>query len=110
MKSSYGWIGIGWIALVMISAMCYFVYFTVDLLKQDTTVLPWLLLPAAGVILVIAAVLSIPGILILLAAQPKPSRPTRSQFGGQTLGQLMTENKIGENAAKKDSGKGPYRA
>jgi|SoimicMinimDraft_3_1059731.scaffolds.fasta_scaffold02586_6 hypothetical protein len=107
MKISPVWIGIVWILLVAGAAIACFMYFASELLKQDTTVLPWLLLPAAGVIFAIAYVLALPGVLMLFPAKPKRSRPTPPQYGGQTLGQLMAAKKVGTVADKQGSGSGP---
>jgi|SRR5207342_27723 len=107
MKISPIWIGIAWILLIAGAAIACFTHFASELLKQDTTVLPWLLLPAAGVIFTIAYVLALPGILMLFPAKPKRSRPTPPQYGGQTLGQLMTAKKVGTVVEKQDAGSGP---
>jgi len=84
-----------WLILVGLSAVSYFVYAAHELLEQDTTVLPWLLLPLLGIVIAAAAAAALPAVAILGFVGFSDWRTNRRRAAQPTLGQLMARRKNG---------------
>lgn len=88
MKSDLAWVGFLWIGAVVVAATLCFGYITHQVFNTDATVLPWLLLPAAGVIALGAFVAAIPGAVILAYRGIKARRVKAQEVAQSILSEL----------------------
>ena len=89
MKSKLAWIGFLWIGAVALAAIACCVYAIDWVISRDTTVLPWLLLPAAAVIILAAFVAAVPGVILLAYLGTKETQKRMMDSAQPTLDQLM---------------------
>jgi len=103
MRSNFAWIGFLWIIAVVLAAIFCSVYVVDWVISTDTTVLPWLLLPAAGVILAGAFVAAIPGVIFLIYVGVKERGVKAQDVAQPTLGELTVKQEHRPNNSFKPS-------
>ena len=103
MRSNFAWIGFLWIIAVVLAAIFCSVYVVDWVISTDTTVLPWLLLPTAGVILAGAFVAAIPGVIFLIYVGVKERGVKAQDVAQPTLGELTEKQEHRPNNSFKPS-------
>jgi len=88
LKSNFAWIGFLWIGAVIAGAIFCLLYAIDWVVSRDTTVLPWLLLPAAAVIIAGAFVAAIPAVILFIYLGVKERRARTEELAQPTLGEL----------------------
>ena len=92
MKRPLAWVGFLWIGGVIAAAIFCLLYAVDWVISRDTTVLPWLLLPAAAVIIAGAFVAVLPAVILFIYLGVKEQRARMEELARPTLGEL-TRNK-----------------